>query len=424
MFILKSLQMARQRKNGSERRRLLSVLLIVVAAVVLFSGWMRLRNTVVAVRAENVTRQDIASVISTNGKVEPQRNFEAHAPAPATVKRVLVKEGDRVKSGQLLVELDDADARAQAARALAQLRAAEADMQAVKSGGTNEEVLTTRAELAKAQAEQDEARRNLKAVERLQQNGAASPAEVEAAQNRVKKADADAQLLQSKLTNRFSSPEVAKVEANVAQARAAYAAAQDLLKNSNIRAPFEGTVYNLPVRPGTYVPGGELLVQMANLEKVQVRAFVDEPEIGRLAKGQKVEIRWDAIPGRAWGGILTRVPTVITTVGTRTVGEITVQIDNFDRKLLPNVNVNVAITTARHDDALTVSRESVHDVKGKRYVYRIVDQKLQVQEVQTGISSLTRVEITSGLAQNDLVAMGAVNAAPLSTGMEVKVVER
>ena len=105
--------MAKQVHNG-DRRRLTGVILVCVAAVILFSGWMRMRNTVVSVRAEQVTRQDIASVISTNGKVEPIKNFEAHAPAPATVQKIFVKEGDKVKAGQPLLLLDDADARAQA----------------------------------------------------------------------------------------------------------------------------------------------------------------------------------------------------------------------------------------------------------------------------------------------------------------------
>src|SRR6476469_2656454 len=314
--------------------------------------------------------------------------------------------------------------RARRPRALAQLRSAEAALSGIKAGGTQEEVLTIRADLTKAQAERDEAQRNLQAVQKLRQSGAASPAELEAAQNRQKKADADVQLLQAKLNGRFSSPEVAKVEASAAEARAAYAAAEDLLHHSNVTAPFAGTVYQLPVKRGAYVNGGDLLVQVANLEKVRVRAFVDEPEIGRLAKGQTVEVKWDATPGRIWEGTLTRVPTSVTMVGTRTVGEITSEVDNSDRKLLPNVNVNVAIISARHDNALTVSREAVHDFEGKRYLYQIDDDKIRAQEVQTGLSSLTRVEVLKGIPEGALIALGAINAQPLRNGMDVKVVER
>lgn len=411
--------------NNTERNRLLGVILALIVAVLLFSGWVKLRGGgSVAVRAEKVTRQDITNVISTNGKIEPVDNFEAHAEVAGTVKNVLVREGDHVKAGQLLLQLDDAEVRAEAARTLAQVRAAEADLQAVQSGGTNEEVLTNRAALAKAQAERDEARRNLQAIQTLQQKGAASPAEVQFAQDRLKKVEADVQLLESKLNGRYSSPEVKKVQASAEQARAAYAAALDLVKNANVRAPFAGTVYQIPVKPGSYVAGGALLAQVANLEKVQVRAFVDEPEIGRLAQGERVDVKWDAIPGRTWEGVVTRVPTVVTMVGTRTVGEITCQIQNADRKLLPNVNVNVSIITAQHPDALTVSRESVHDLDGKHYVYQILDDKLHTQEVQTGITSLTRVEITRGLAEGAQVALSAVNPQPLYNGMVVKVVER
>ncbi len=399
------------------------IVVLLVAAVLLFTGINR-RRVATPVRAEKVVRQEIASVISTNGKIEPINSFEAHAPAPATVNKVLVAEGDHVKAGQLLVKLDDAEARSQAARALAQLRSAEAALSGIKAGGTQEELLTSRADLTKAQAERDDAQRNLQAVQKLRQNGAASPAEVEAAQNRQKKAEADVQLLQAKVNGRFSSPEVAKVEASAAEARAAYTAAQELLHHSNVTAPFAGTVYQLPVKPGSYVNGGELLVQVANLEKVRVRAFVDEPEIGRLAKGQQVEIKWDAIPGRTWAGTLTRVPTSVTMVGTRTVGEITSEIDNSDRKLLPNVNVNVSIISARHDNALTVSREAVHDVDGKRYIYKIENEKILAQEVQTGLSSLTRVEVVKGIPEGALIALGAINAQPLRSGMDVKVVER
>jgi hypothetical protein len=86
--------------------------------------------------------------------------------------------------------------------------------------------------------------------------------------------------------------------------------------------------------------------------------------------------------------------------------------------------VNVSIISARHDGALTVSREAVHDLDGKRYIYTIANDKVEAQEVQTGLSSLTRVEVVKGISEGTTVALGAVNAQPLRSGMEVKVVER
>src|SRR5215469_1073523 len=155
--------MVKVKRSFLERNHLLIAAAII--ALFVFSGWM-MRRGVVLVRAETVARQSIASIISTNGKIEPVQNFEAHALSPAMVKRVLVHEGDMVKKGQLLVQLDDGDARAQAAKALAQLRSAEADLQAVEAGGTQEEVLTARSDKVKAQAERETAARNLQAVQR------------------------------------------------------------------------------------------------------------------------------------------------------------------------------------------------------------------------------------------------------------------
>src|SRR5262249_37304457 len=142
---------------------------------------------------------------------------------------------------------------------------------------------------------------------------------------------------------------------------------------------------------------GDLLVQVANMSKVQVRGFVDEPDIGRLQKGQKVSITWDAIPGRIWEGTLTRVPTTVILHGTRTVGEVLCEVDNRDGKLLPNINVNVSILTAREENALTVSREAMHQQDHVHFVYVIVDGKLKRVDVETSVFNLTRIQVTKGL---------------------------
>jgi HlyD family secretion protein len=412
-------------KNQSffSRNRWLTTALAVVVAVVLFASFANRRGDSVPVRAATIQRGNIRSVVSTNGKVEPVQNFEAHAPAPTTVKRLLVKEGDHVKEGQLLLELDDAEARSQAAHALAQLKASQADINAVERGGTQEEVFTRKAELVKARAERDAAQRNLDALRILQQKNAASAGEVKDAENKLQAAQADLQLVQEKQKDRYSRPEVAKVEAQKSDAQAAYDAALDILAKSHIRAPFDGVVYTLPVRQGVFVQGGELLLQEADLSKVLVRAFVDEPDVGRLASGQKIEVTWDAVPGRIWQCTLNAVPFAVKLRGTRNVGEATCTVPNSDFKLLPNVNVGVSIITAEHDRVLTAPREAVHLDDGKSYIFEIVDNELKRRDVETSVSNLTDVEVTKGIAEKSQIALGSTNAKPLRPGMTVKVVQ-
>jgi HlyD family secretion protein len=237
------------------RHRLLVWVGGTILGVVLLASFMS-RDDVVPVRAAKVERGMLRSVVSTNGKVEPIHDFEAHAPVGTTVVKTLVKEGDHVKKGQLLVQLDDSQARSDAARALAQVRAADASLHAVESGGTREEVLTTQSELVKARTARDGARRNLEALQRLQQTGAASPGEVQEAKNQLARSEADLKLLEQKQTDRYSRPEVAQVEAQKQEALAAYDAAQDILRQMNVRAPFDGVVYALPVRQGMYTNAG------------------------------------------------------------------------------------------------------------------------------------------------------------------------
>ena len=423
MLHLSSGDMALTANNGgffSQRRWLVWAAGIVVA-VLLLASFMS-RDEVIPVRAATVERNSIRSVISTNGKVEPVQSFEAHAPVGTTVRKLLVKEGERVKKGQLLAQLDDADASSQAARALAMVRAAQADASALRSGGNQEEVLTLSSQLVKSENARDTAQRNLEALKRLQQQGAASPGEIKQAEDQFAAAEADLKLIQQKQKDRYSQPEIAKVDAQKSEAQSAYAAAENILSQLNIRAPFEGVVYSLPVHQGAYVNPGDLVLQEADLSKVLVRAYVDEPDVGRLAPGQKIDLTWDAMPGRTWQGAVTSIPSTVKLLGTRNVGETTCIVDNQDLKLLPNINVGVTIVTAEHQNSLTVPREAVRLDDGKTFVYEIVNNELKRRDIQTAISNLTQVEISNGVTDKALLALASTNSKPLREGVAVKVV--
>ena len=423
MLHLSSGDMALTPSDGgffSQRRWLVWAAGILVA-VLLLASFMS-RDEVMPVRAATVGRNTIRSVISTNGKVEPVQSFEAHAPVGTTVRKLLVKEGERVKKGQLLAQLDDADASSQAARALAMVRAAQADASALRSGGNQEEVLTLSSQLVKSENARDTAQRNLEALKRLQQQGAASPGEIKQAEDQFAAAEADLKLIQQKQKDRYSQPEIAKVDAQKNEAESAYAAAENILSQLNIRAPFDGVVYSLPVHQGAYVNPGDLVLQEADLSKVLVRAYVDEPDVGRLAPGQKIDLTWDAMPGRTWQGAVTSIPSTVKLLGTRNVGETTCIVDNQDLKLLPNINVGVTIVTAEHQNSLTVPREAVRLDDGKTFVYEIVNNELKRRDIQTAISNLTQVEISNGVTDKALLALASTNSKPLREGVAVKVV--
>ncbi|MGA2101212.1 MAG: efflux RND transporter periplasmic adaptor subunit [Candidatus Sulfotelmatobacter sp.] len=392
---------------------------LIALVLVLYSY---LHQTPLKVRSTTVQRGPIRSLVSTNGKVEPIQNFEAHAPIATTVKRLLVKEGDRVRKGQLLLELDDADIRTQAARAQAQIKSAQADQAALKTGGTQEEVITLNSQLIKAHSSRDAAQRNLDSLRRLQQQGAASPGEVSQAQDTLQRAQADVNLLEQKQKDRYSSPEVARIEAQASEAQAAYEGAEDALRKSSVRAAFDGVVYSVPVKEGAFVQAGDLLLQEADLSRVLVRAFVDEPDVGRLQESQKVEITWDAVPGRVWNGTVNAVPATVKLRGNRTVGETTCLIDNQDLRLLPNINVGVTIVVAEHSNVLTLQRDALRMDDTKPYVFRIVGDRLKRQPVEFSLQNLTRVEITSGLSEGDAVALPAEEQKPLVNGASVRVV--
>jgi HlyD family secretion protein len=383
-----------------------------------------LHQTPLKVRAARVERGPIRSLVSTNGKIEPIQNkgFEAHAPISTTVKRLSVKEGDHVHKGQLLLELDDADIRTQAARAQAQVKRAQADQSALSTGGTQEEVLTLNSQLVKARNARDAAQRNLDALRRLQQESAASPGEVRQAEDTLQRAQADVTLLEEKQKERYSKPETARIEAQSAEAQAAYEAAEDALLKSSVRAPFDGVVYSVSVKQGAFVQAGELLLQEADLSRVLVRAFVDEPDVGRLLPGQRVEIIWDALPGRTWTGTVNTVPSTVKLRGSRNVGETTAVVDNHDLRLLPNVNVGVTIVVAEHNNVITLQRDALRIDESKPYVFKIVDHHVKHQTVEFSLQNLTRVEITSGLSEGDTVALPAEQSKPLSDGVAIKVV--
>ncbi len=406
------------------RKPLLVAFSLVLLVAVVF-GLRDLLHEDVVVSTANAEHRDLVTTTGTNGKVEPVDNFQAHSPYPGVIQHIYVHQGDTVAKNKLLLAMDDSDARVRVAAALAALRSAELALRNIEQNGSQEERFSLSSQIASATLRKSQDARDLTMLQSLQASGAATSIEVANAQEKLKQDDNSLQLLQQRKTGRFSSDDVAHATAQVADAQASYAFAQSVLAQAIVRAPFAGTVYSLPVRDSDYVNAGETLLQMANLSQIRVRAFFDEPELGKLAVGQFAKIEWDAKPGMSWHGHVERVPSTVISYGTRNVGEVLVSVDSSDGTLLPNTNVNVRVTILNKPNVLTVPREALTTAPNSEdYVFRILDGKAVRTPVKIGDLNLTSVEILDGLKQGDTVALGTLGGQTLTDGESVRVAQR
>jgi HlyD family secretion protein len=409
-----------------ETRRLNPVVLwgillaVVVLAVVAVRSFTREK---VEIRVAAVNHQNLLSTVSTNGRVEPVEYFQAHAPAPGVVAKLYVDVGQKVKAGDLLVKMDDADTVARLATANSTLESAHLTLQNLQQGGSQEGRLALEADLSRAEMRKKQAESDLAALRQLQQKGAASAAEVASADQRLQEATSVLQNTQQRGTQRYSPGDHARAQAQLGDAQAAVTAAHSSYAASNIRSPLSGTVYSIPVSTYDFVPAGEDLLDVADLNRIQVRAYFDEPEIGQLAVGQAVKIVWPAKPNQTWHGHISRAPSTVITYGTRNVGEAIITVDDARGDLLPNTNVTVTVTTSQRFNVLSVPREALHTEGASDFVFRVIGGKLVRTPVQVGVVNLTRVEITGGLTEKDTVALSATNNRDLSNGLAVKIVE-
>lgn len=385
-------------------------------------AYLHFNRSRVEVRIARVSYENLISSVSTNGKVEPIEEFQAHAPSAGVVKKIYVGVGDKVNAGALLVSLADSEAAARVAAAESTLRSAESSAQDMSRGGTQDERIAIAGDLDRAQTQQAQAARDLAALQQLQQRGAASANEVASAEQRLATAQSTLRSVQQRATGRYGASDLSRSKAQIADAHAALVAAQTNYAADNIRTPISGTVYAIPVSAYDFVPAGEDLLDVADLDRIQVRAYFDEPEIGKLQRGQAVKIVWDAKPGQIWHGHIDRAPTTVITYGTRNVGECIITVDDAHGDLLPNTNVTVTVTVTTRMNALSIPREALHTDAGN-YVYRIVDGRLVRTSIQLGVVNLTRVEVVSGLTDHDLVALNATTNRDLANGLEVAPIE-
>ncbi len=377
--------------------------LVLTAILVFISG----RGGTARVAVTNVVRENLSSVVSSNGKVEPVTPISLRVSFPTFVTRVYAVEGQHVKRGQLLYVLDDAGLTADLAQSRADLNTEEEALRVAKSGGRADQIAKVAADLQKALAAREQLRRDNESLTKLVAQKAATPHEFEENRLALAQAEADVQSLEKAKQTYVSQAQldIERVTLLVEHARNQVHDLEQKLSSTHGTAPADATLYSLPIHQGDFVKEGDLLAEMADMHHVRVRAFIDEPELGQIDLNQAVEIFWDAHPDRVWTGRTEVVPKQVVAHGTRNVGELLCSVSNDRLDLIPNTTVDVRIHISERPNVLVIPRGALFIDGGKRYVFVVQDNRLHRHDIKVGIANPTMIEVLSGLQEGDQVAL-------------------
>lgn len=417
-------------------RNRIVIFLLLAGVFAYFLVWLSGRKPAAKISAVTPTRENLVSSISSNGKVEPISPYVMRAQLDTFIEKIFVTEGQKVKKGQLLLELNVKEAAAQLAETRAKLLRAQDDLRAAKAGGKADEAAKVAGDLAKAEAQRDRLQQTHDSLTRLAAEQAATKEDLAANEMALVSANAEVtRLLAVKQEfDRQARLDAERGELQVQQTLGEMAALEDKVNNGRITAPDDGTLYALgrdaaaqPLKAGDYVKVGDLLAEMAELHKVRVRAFIDEPDLGVLEADEPVVITWDALPNRSWAGKTEIIPKQVVPHGTRSVGELLCAVNNDKLELLPNINVNVRINSKERMNVLAVPRGAVESEGGRRYVFVVKlgqlgvgKSTLEKREIKVGIADATSYEVMSGLQEGEMVALPG--DTDLKDGMAVQVV--
>jgi HlyD family secretion protein len=396
-------------------KKLLLVLLLVIVAVI---GWgVFRRNTPPSVTFTRVKRETLVSTLPTNGKAEPFEWQAVHAQSEGLVKTVDVAEGQAVAKDAVLAVIADPSKQADIDAAKAKVAEAEANVASLQAGPRPAELTEIDNAAARANLDLQAAQRELATLQRLADKQAATTAEVTGARDKVSQIEAQIAGLDKRRRNVTPQPDIAAARARLEDAQVALKLAEQQAAQREIRAPIAGAIYGLAVRSGAYLNTGDLVTNIGQMDRLRVRVYIDEPELGRVALGQPVTITWQALPDKQWTGTVEKKPTAIEALGSRQVGQVICVIENPGRLLIPGTNVDATIRTGEVQGALTLPKEALrHDASGD-YVFVLKSDAMEQCRVKTGNSSVTRIQVTDGLAEGDAVAMPS--DTPLKAGMKV-----
>lgn len=393
------------------------------------AGVIAWRRRAVPVQTVAVERRDLLVRVLCDGRLEPPPGGDLRTAEGGTVAELAVHEGDRVRRGQLLLRLANPDLEARARDALSQLRQLQSDTAAAA------------AEVDRARSEAALREGILAGDRRLLPQGAIAPLTVESDQAAAQQAADRVRDAQARLDALRHAPPSGVSGASgagggAAREALAASAAADLARRVAtlaVKAPFDGVVYGLPHAAGELLAAGQPVASVTDPDHPHVRCRVDQPDLPRVAAGQRLIVTFNGLPDHQWFGEVRRVGIGLHEAGGREVGDLLGELNDPVHSLPANAAVDVQVVVAQKSGVLSVPRsalrrESDNDsglpnggalggdagdaatgARG-RYVYVVIHRRAYRRNVQVGLIGFSEVEVASGLAKGErVVAEGPPN---------------
>jgi HlyD family secretion protein len=438
--------------------------LVVLAAIVGFTVHQSRKN-VATVQTGKAQRQDLATVVSASGEIKPKTYVNIGANAFGKITHLYVKEGDRVKKGQMLAQIENVQPEADVNANEASLQAAQTDAIAADAAQK-----TAQADLLRAQADYDRNKLDWERAQSLFKDGLISKSDFDSRKNAWATADAGLTQAQARVAQTRAQKDSA--DRHIAQAQATLVHYADLLKKTTYPAPFDGVITNLPVREGeTVVIGiqnaqGSTLMTIADMSIITAEVKVDETDIVSVKLGQPADVTIDAIPRKTFHGTVTEIGNnaIVRSSGVSTSQQATASEEAKDFKVVvtltdaplelrPGLSTTAKITTATRANVLAIPIQSltlrtkeqieaqnnppgsVHAAapakevasKSKKEdevqgVFVLRSKRAMFVPVTTGITGTTDIEVLDGLKEGDEVITGSYKILrTLRPGSSVKV---
>ncbi len=372
------------------------------------------------VKIEYSKKEDLPEYQSFPGKVSAENECSLSAKMGGKVESILIKEGENVRAGQVLIKLEQKDVMSQLTQAEAAYNAACAQLKSLKEGQLPQQIAQLRSGLNQAEASFKNAKENYNRMNELLEQGAISKQQFENAelQYKVAKEQYESTKTQLALTLEKSAPvSIEAAEAHVKQAEAGISAAKTALENMVITSPIDGTVGLISAQVGQLLSPGIPVVTVGNLNAYEIQIGVTEDRIGSLEVGQEAEVTVDAAGTSPYTGKITSISPFRDPM--TKLYPVKILVPNEQGNLMSGMFARAKLLVSLHPQVVTVSEDAVVDYDGSRVVYCVENDVAKVYKVVTGPSSMGRIVIKEGLPAGKQVIVAGQHM--LQDGAKVKV---